>query len=167
MSELPPATTAPRGLDAQSGDVRIISVFGVIFGTLGLSCLPFNFGAWITYGWPIEGSKASPVEMWVFASTFVGLGLSALLLLSSLASMRFLWWGRDGLILWACASLLYGIAGIYFWGRFFLPWLNYQYVAMRGPDEVAGLLAWMIGSIFAIFVLWYLTRPSVKAAFVH
>jgi hypothetical protein len=165
MSELPPATHEPRGVDRWSADARIISVFGVILGTLGISCLPFNLGVWVVHGWPIEPAKGTEGQTWVLLSTLLGLGFSTLLLISSLAAYRLLWWGRDGLLLWAVLSLIYGVVGIFFWGRFFLPQLENQLVRMRGPDELAGILAWMIGSIFAILTFWHLTRPSVRAAF--
>ena len=165
MSSLPHPSLEPRGIDPQSSEVRIIAVMGVIFGTLGLSCLPFNFGEWITAGWPIQGSKTTIMDLWCFASTFIGLGLSAILLLSSLAAYRFAWWGRGGLLVWAWGSLVYGAVGLYFWVRFFLPSLRNHYTEMHGPDEVAGPIAWIIGTSFAAIALWYLTRPSVRAVF--
>jgi hypothetical protein len=165
MSQLPPPTHEPRGIDRWSYDARIISVFGVILGTLGISCLPFNLGVWVVHGWPIEPAKGSEGQTWVLLSTLLGLGLSTLLLISSLAACRFLRWGRDGLLLWAVLSLIYGVVGIFFWGRFLFPRFENQFIPMRGPDEVAGILAWMIGSIFAILTFWHLTRPSVRAAF--
>src|SRR5579864_8064607 len=114
MPSYPPPSVEPRGLDPQSSAVRTIAVVGVIFGTLGLSCLPFNFGAWITYGWPIEGSKTTAMDMWAFASTFIELGLATMLLLCSFATYHFNWWGRDGLLLWAVITLAYGLCGIFF-----------------------------------------------------
>jgi magnesium-transporting ATPase (P-type) len=167
MSHLPPATHEPRGRDPWSVDARIISVFGVILGTLGLSCLPFNFGFWVVHAWPVEpGRVAGSGQTWVLLSTLIGLGLATLLLISSLAAYRFLWWGRDGLILWAILSLIYCVVGIFFWGKFLFPQFAHQFVLMRGPDELGGLLAWLIGSIFAILTLWHLTRPAVREAFI-
>jgi len=173
MSSLPsePAHLArpsngPQGIDPPSSDVPIIAVMGVVFAMLGLSCLPFNLGAWVDYGWPLEAGGPGVIDKWCLVSTFIGLGLSALLLLSSLGCYRLATWGRDGMLLWAVLSLIYGVTGIFFWGRFFLPRLLNQYVEMRGPDEIAGLIAWIIGVGYAVIVLWYLTRPSVRMVFV-
>jgi len=163
MSTLPDRSHEPRGIDPQSATVRALAVVGTIFAVLGLSCLPFKFGAWITYGWPIEGPKSNPMETWCLASTFAGLGLSTLLLLSSLGAYHFRWWARDALLLWAWLSLAYGVCGIFFWGRFLLPRLRPQYAAMRGPDEISGLIAWIIGTGLAVFVLRFMTRPSIRA----
>lgn len=165
MNQVPPPSVESRGIDPNSSDVRIIAVLGVIFGTLGLSCLPFNLGGWVTYGFPAQTAKDSPLDLWALLSTFIGLGLAALLLLSSMAAYKFNWWGRDGMLLWAFLSLLYGIVGIPFWGRFLIPSAASQYASLRGPDELAGLLGWLIGTFFSIFVLWYLTRPAVRAVF--
>lgn len=165
MSEAGSQDYEPRGIDPISSRVRAVAVVGTIFAVLGLSCLPFNLGAWITYGWPIQGSKSTPIDMWCFASTFIGLGLAAMLLWGSLAAYHFRWWARDLLLLWAILSLAYGILGIYFWGRFLLPALREQYAEMRGPDEVSGLIAWIIGTGLSIFVLRTMMRPSTRALF--
>lgn len=165
MATLPPSSTDYRGIDDQSSMVRVISVAGVIFAVLGMSCLPFNFGSFITFGWPVEGSKDTALDWWCFASTFAGLGLSTILLFSSLGCYHFKRWGLYGMLFWAFCSLAYGILGIYFWGRFLLPWLRTEYVSMRGPDEVSGLIAWMIGTGLAIIVLRQMTKPSIRGVF--
>jgi hypothetical protein len=165
MSTLPASSLDPRGIDPQSSLVRALAVAGVIFGCLGMSCLPFNFGAFVTYGWPVQGQQGA-LDWWVFVSTFAGLGLSAMLLFSSLGAYHFKRWGLYGLFFWAVCSLGYGVLGIYFWGRFLLPWFRGEYVRMRGPDEVSGLIAWMIGTGLAIIVLRCLMRPDVRGVFV-
>lgn len=166
MTTLPPSSIDPRGIDDQSSIVRAISVAGVIFGTLGMSCLPFNLGSFITFGWPaVEGSRDSVIEWWCLASTFAGLGLSTILLFSSLGCYHFKRWGLYGILFWATMSLAYGILGIYFWGRFLLPWLRPEYVSMRGPDEISGLIAWLIGTGLSVIVLYQMTRPAIRAVF--
>lgn len=165
MTSLPSSSTDPRGIDDQSSMVRVISVAGVVFGTLGMSCLPFNFGSFITFGWPVQGSRDTVIDAWCLASTFAGLGLSTILLFSSLGCYHFKKWGLYGILFWASSSLAYGILGIYFWGRFLLPWLRSEYAGMRGPDEISGLIAWMIGTGLSIIVLRQMTRPSIRAVF--
>jgi hypothetical protein len=86
-------------------------------------------------------------------------------LFSSLGCYHFKRWGLYGILFWAVSSLAYGILGIYFWGRFLLPWLRSEYVSMRGPDEVGGLIAWMIGTGLSIIVLRLMTRPSIRGVF--
>ena len=165
MSIYPPPSDDPRGIDPASSTVRTLAVVGVIFGTLGMSCMPFNLGEWITFGWPIEGSKTTVMDMWCFFSTLAGLGLSSVLLLSSFGCYHFKWWARGAILAWAYVSLAYGVLGIYFWGRFFLPWLRSEYAAMRGPDEVSGPIAWIIGTTLSVFVIVLMTRPAIRGVF--
>lgn len=165
MATLPPSSIDSRGIDDQSSIVRTIAVAGVIFGTLGMSCLPFNFGSFITFGWPVEGSKDTALDWWCFGSTFAGLGLSTILLFSSLGCYHFKRWGLYGILFWACSSLAYGILGIFFWGRFLLPWMRSQYVDMRGPDEISGLIAWIIGTGLSFIVLYQMRRPAIRGVF--
>jgi hypothetical protein len=164
MSTLPPSSTDYRGIDDQSSIIRAISVAGVIFGTLGMSCLPFNFGSFITFGWPVEATKQA-LDWWCFVSTFAGLGLATILLFSSLGCYHFKRWGLYGIQFWAVSSLAYGIVGIFFWGRFLLPGLRSEYVRMRAPDEVSGLIAWIIGTGLSGVVLWFMTRPAIRGVF--
>lgn len=132
---------------------------------MGLMCLPFSFGSWAAFGWPVRHTRTGAIGVWVIASTFVGLGLSLLLLLSSFGAYRLRRWGRDGMLAWAIVSLVYGLAGVYFWGRFLVPSMRSQYPAFRGPDMVSGLIAWAVGTIYAALALFYLTRPRIKAVF--
>jgi hypothetical protein len=164
MSTLPPSSTDYRGIDDQSSIVRVISVAGVIFGTLGMSCLPFNLGVFITSGWPVEGNDRF-LDGWCLASTFIGLGLATILLFSSLGCYHFKRWGLYGILFWAASSLGYGLVGVFFWGRFLLPGLRSEYVRMRGQDEISGLLAWMIGTALSVLVLWFMTRPAIRGVF--
>lgn len=165
MARFPTASLDPRGTDPESSIVRAIAVVGVIFGTLGMSCLPFNLGEFVSFGWPVEGARADWLDLWCLFATFIELGLSTLLLFCSLGAYHFKWWARYGLLLWATCSLGYGVVGIYFWGRFLLPPLRSEYAAMRGPDEFAGLLAWLVGTGLSIFVLRFLTRPAIRMVF--
>ncbi|HEY2588091.1 MAG TPA: hypothetical protein VGI81_20275 [Tepidisphaeraceae bacterium] len=161
---LPASSLDPRGIDPQSSLVRVLAVAGVIFGCLGMSCLPFNFGEFITYGWPVQARQA-PLDWWVLAWTFVGLGLSTILLFSSLGAYHFKLWGFYGMFLWAVGSIGYGVLGIFFWVRWLLPWQRGEYVRMRGPDEVSGLIAWMVGTGLAVIVLRCLIRRDVRGVF--
>jgi hypothetical protein len=101
----------------------------------------------------------------VLVSTLIGLGLAALLLLSSLGAYHFTRWGRDGMLIWAGASLAYGVFGVAYWGQFFFYRRYAQYANLVGPDQAAGLLAWGVGTVFAALTLWCLTRPRVRDAF--
>lgn len=165
MTTLPPVSGEPRGDDAASSTVRTIAIMGILFGLLGLICLPLNFGMWAAFGWPIRATHVGALGVWVWASTFAGLALSALLTFSSFGCFRFQRWGCGGLLLWSVLSLVYGAAGIYFWGRFLVPSIRHQYSTFRGPDMVSGLIAWGVGTIYAAFVLYYLTRPRIRAVF--
>ena len=165
MATLPPSSIDYRGIDDESSIVRTIAVAGVIFGALGMSCLPFNLGSFITVGWPIDDSRNTTLDWWCFVSTFAGLGLSTILLFSSLGCYHFKRWGLYGILVWACCSLGYGVVGIYFWGKFLLPWTRSEYVAMRGQDEIGGLIAWFIGTGLSVIVLHQMRRPAIRGVF--
>ena len=161
----PPVTYAPEGIDRESSGVRAIGVMGVIFSVIALCMLPFTIGQFTTYGWPIEGAKTAPIELWLLFSTIFGLGLAALLLVSSLGCYRFQSWGRGGMILWSIASLLYGAAGVYFFGRWLVPAWRGEFARSPAVSPFAPLCCWAVGTLFAMFVLWYLLKPTVRNVF--
>ena len=166
IPRLPAPSTEYRGIGPESSIVRVIAVAGVIFGTLGMACMPFSFGAFETQGWPLAGMQHTTHDGWFLASIFIELGLSPLLLFSSLGCYHFKWWGRYGLLFWAFCTAVYGAAGLYFWVYFLIPTHHLDAPAMRGVDEVAPLLGWIVGSGLSIFVLIFLPRPSIRAVFV-
>ena len=144
--------------------VQAIGVMGVIFAFLALVALPFTIAEYTSYGWPISGGKTAPIELWILFSTIVGFSLAAVLLMGSLGCYRLQAWGRSLLLGWSVASLIYGAAGVYFFGRWLVPSFRGEF-ARPAVSPLAPMCCWIVGTIFAACVMWYLTRPAAKAAF--
>jgi len=167
MNEFPPPPAKSLAVDPKYSEVRVIPVFGVVLGTLGLAALPIDLGQFLTEGWPVSPGRSHGMNLWALFSTLTGLGLATLLLLSSLGAYHFTRWGRDGMLIWAGASLAYGVFGVAYWGRFLFYSRYPEYANLVGPDQATGLLAWGVGTGFAALTLWHLTRPHVREAFVR
>ena len=161
----PPVSYAPLGIDRNSSGVRALGVIGVVFAVTAIVMLPFTLGDYIDYGWPISGGKTAPIEMWNLFSTFVGLGLAILMLLASFGCYRFEEWGRRGMILWSVLSLIYGVAGVYFYGRWLVPWFRGEYARNPAASPFAPLVCWIVGTIMAACTLPYLRRTAIRAVF--
>lgn len=165
MSEFPPPPTRRIAVDPAYAEFRVVPVFGVVLGTLGLAALPIDLGQFLTEGWAYSPSGHAGLSGWALISTLIMLGLAGLLLLSSLGAYHFTRRGRDGMVIWAGSTLAYGVFGVAFWGRFLFYSRYPQYANLVGPDQATGLLAWGIGSLFAAVTLWHFARPGVRDAF--
>jgi hypothetical protein len=165
MAVLPPSDVDYRGIEPEASLVRVIAVAGVIFGTTGMACMPFTWPEPLAAGWPVEQHKMTVLDLWCHASVFIGLGLSTILMFSSLGAYHFRWWAWYGLLFWAACSFAYGLVGTLFWGQFLLPWRRSDYVVFRSPDTIAPLIAWIIGTGLSVFVLLFLPRRAIRGVF--
>ena len=154
-----------RGIGPDDSIVRVIAVAGVIFGVIGMSCLPFSWCEPFGASWPLEPHGMPNPVFWQLWSSVVGLGLAALLTLSSLGAYHFKWWGWYGMMFWAAASLAWSLGGAIFWFQYFLPWRRENYVMTRGPDELAPLIGTIIAIGLSIFVLRFFPRRPIRALF--
>lgn len=155
----------PIEVDSQPLPVRVVATIGLMFGLAAVSCLPYSLVPFVDGQWVISPQKTSWMDLWVLVSTIVGLGLGSLLLLSSIGCFSLVWWARPGMLLWAGSSALWGIVAAFFYLHWFLPSFRANIGDVRAEGPWGGLVFWAIGWIFSVFVLFFMTRPRVKAEF--
>lgn len=161
--------------DAQVRMMRSLAAVGAIFGTAAAVLLPFGLIALhqgnifgdarvALLDAPIRGTSLQ--ALWMVFSSLTGAALAAILLAGSIAALSLRWWARPLLIAWALASLLFGAAGIYFFGQWLLPPWRSHLAEVRGVvDSMVTFAGWGVGSALAIAMLCLLTRPRVRIAF--
>jgi hypothetical protein len=148
-------------------NVVAIASAGVVIGALGLATLPFGLFEFI--GAPtfppffVEGNPL--FSWWCIGASIAGIGLSGLLLAASVGCLALRPWARLGMLMWAGVSLLLGLASSWVYARWFLRASRGELVGVTGVGQVADFFAWVVGSVFAIVVLFYMSRPHVGRAF--
>ncbi len=161
--------------DARPRVMRSLAAVGIVFGIAAAVLLPFGiirlhqgniFGdARVPiFDAPIRGTSLA--ALWMVLSSLTGAALGAVLLAGSIGAMSFRRWARPVLIAWALLSVVFGAAGIFFFGAWLLPPWRSHLAQVRGVvDSLATLGGWAVGSALAIAMLCLLTRPRVRAAF--
>lgn len=158
--------------------VLVLAIFGIIVGGLGLLCTPFAPLAYsIQIGPPnpvIQMTRNDPVLWnWTLAACVVGTLLAVLLLAGSVGILGLRRWARSTLLLWAVLAALMGVASAVVEFGFKIPKLmalqngsNDPALRSAVPSGIAAaVVAVPIAFALPVCVLYFLTRPKVKAAF--
>lgn len=156
--------------NAPVGAQRVIAIGGlaIALGIAGLCTLPFPLIA--TYfdyiGEANAATDRGPINTWGLISTGAGCGLSSLAILGGLGCVRVRGWGRFLMLIYAAVSILLGVAGIYF-HLLIIQTANGPGGVPQFATRVSALaewVAWVVGTVFALRVLWVMSRRDVRAA---
>jgi hypothetical protein len=157
--------------------VTVLAILGIIFGGFGTLCSP---AALIPFFLDMPGPKNPVMEAmksdgtlmaWTLGSTLVGWIMAIVLLSASIAALKLKEWARKTLAIYAVAAFVTGAINLVFT----LTVMNPKMAEIIGNDPAAKsamamqtvftLIGFAIGMIFPAFLLFYMTRPHVKAAF--
>ncbi len=157
--------------------VTVLAILGIIFGGFGTLCSPF---ALIPFFMEMPGPKNPVMEAmkddgtlmgWTIGSTLLGWVMAIVLLSASIAALKLKEWARKTLAIYAVAAFVTGAISLVFT----LAVMNPKMAEIIGNDPAAksamamqtvfSLIGFAVGLIFPAFLLFYMTRPHVKAAF--
>jgi hypothetical protein len=157
--------------------VTVLAIIGIILGGIGTLCTPF---ALIPLVMDMPGPKNPVIQAmkddgtlmaWTLGSSLLGWVMAIVLLSASIAALKLKEWARKALVFYAAAAFVINTISLVFT----LAVLNPKMAALIGNDpatksamamqSVFTLIGFVIGLIFPAFVLLYMTRPHVKAAF--
>ncbi len=171
VPDLPnPADVFDKNPDTPQGRpkaVMAIASLGVIFGAMGVVCLPWGLMPYVySATWPPVFIEGNPMlSWWVIGASLLGTALSILLLVGSVGSFSLQRWARPVMLLYGAISVLFGLVGIFFYFRWFAPAFRQEMTGARDVGPLGGLLSWIIATVFAVAVLYVMTRPHVRAVF--
>ena len=149
--------------------VMAVGTVGMFLGVLGLCTLPLVAEP-VTSDYLGRGGTIADrglINTWGMISTNAGCALAAAVFIGAIGALRIRSWARPILLLYGIASVLLGLAGIYFHAL-----IIQTAQSGEGTPEfatrvsaLAEWLAWAIGMLFGAWTLWVMTRPGVKGAF--
>ena len=160
--------TAPR----RPTSVTVLAIIGIILGGLGALCSPFGLIFYFVQVGPpnpvIEATRADPAWFgYTIGSTALGWVISVILLAGSIGSLMLKEWARKAMLAYAWVAIV--MTPISFLVNLF--WLGPKMKAamVNQPGaalgQAIGMFAPFIALILPICILYFLTRPHVKAAF--
>lgn len=149
----PPPSSRPTS-------VTVLAIIGIVLASLGLLSAICGSAVFLFMNVPeLQASIAHLPKAWLVISMAINLGLSILLLSSSIASLQLSTWARKAMLAYAIAGVIMSFVSVA--------------VALMFPDpRQAPALAtgiavgtFVLGLIYPAFILLFFTRPHVVAAF--
>ena len=170
-----PAATGPRPTP-----VTVLAGIGIVLGSLGMLCKPagalVNLMVKMPQPNPVMDLFRNDPTLRAFAlfSGLTGTLISVLLLISSLGSLALKQWGRTGMLGYAALAILMTAVEQTVGAVLVAPEVE-RAMRQSGMPQPPGM-AWMSGWFgmvlvlifklwFPLLILYYYTRPHVKAAF--
>jgi hypothetical protein len=176
-----------RSAPVRPTSVTVLAIIGIIFGGLGVLCKPLGVVALF-----IPQPGPNPVldmqrsmMVWNVANAMVGTLVSVLLLASAIGSLSLKPWARKGMLAYAGLALVLTVVG----GVVTMVWImpkmqeaQRQMLAqqsargapapppgmmnvMQTAGNAFGVIAIVLALIFPLVLMYFYTRPEVKAAF--
>lgn len=155
--------------------VTVLAILGIIFGAINVLCTPFGLLPFLVdTGQPnpmIDVFWGSPFFFgWMIFSVAASFILGVVLLLGSIGSLQLRPVARKLMLIYAVAALVMAVAGFAINVVIMLPLL--EQIDGGGPmmagvlgGLVGGVVGLLFGSAFPVAILYFYTRPNVKAAF--
>ena len=170
----PASSFAPRPTS-----VTVVSVMGIVMGTLGLLCKPLSlviFVVQMPVSDPVVDAMRADsfVRGWMLASVATGWVISLLLVLSAVGSLRLRDWGRTGMLAYAGLGLLMTIVsqivGLLAVGPALEPAVRQATAGKPMPWWHVGpvpsaIMMTILGVWFPLLILYYFNRRPVREAF--
>lgn len=160
--------------------VTVLAIIGIVLAVLGLlggvcGTLPLfrEPGPGATRNPVIEAMRANPTYMkFAIVSTVLGVLLTIYLLVACISALNLKRWARKGMILYAWLAILNAVVGLIVNAVLLLPILA-PMLESTNPAERGGayggigggLCAGLVGVVYPIFVIAFMNKPRVVAAF--
>ncbi len=163
-------TPGHRAPSQRPTSVTVIAVLAIIFGGLGLVCSPVSavpYFADVPALRPvIEVVKERPLLLaWTMLGSCLGLLFALALVIAGIGALMLKPWARLLLIVQAAVSIFFGVINTAVMLITFGPLLR----EVEGPAVAIVLSSdacgFFLGLVLNVLVLFFMTRPNVKAAF--
>jgi hypothetical protein len=160
-----PATppVAPRSLAPQRpAAVTVFGVLNIVFGSLGLICMPF--GLFAAFGMSQIWDPSGIAVAWVILTHTIGFICTILLLTLGIELLRLKAWARRWTLGYGWFSVVWGILGSVV-NLLLITSGEFGYAEEAIPGALGGTCGGLIGGlIYPILLIIFMQRPGVKDA---
>ena len=165
---------------ARPTPVTVFGILNIIFGALGLLCMPFSMLALFM---PPNPSFPNPAldlmrsneayRLWMMVSTVLGMIVSGVLLAAGIGLLMLKSWGHKASIGYSIYAIVMGLISIPLSYFLIVAPLMAQASQTQNPQQqgaafggaVGGLFGGCLGLIYPILLLIFMKQPNVVAVF--
>jgi hypothetical protein len=156
--------------------VTVLAIVGMVWGALVLLCNMVSLIPLLVQVGPpnpmIQEMRADPaLHNWNIIATVARLVLGVLLLVGSGVALMLKGWGRVLMLVYAVLAIALSLVDTYMTVTHVLPILRRlaasdpNVAQIMGMQRIGMVLGIVIGMLLPLLILFFMTRPNVKAAF--
>jgi hypothetical protein len=142
--------------------VTVFGILNIIFGSLGLICLPFSL--LITFGVPQMWDPSDIAVIWIIVIHAVGLITTIFLLTLGIELLRLRAWARKWTLVYGWFSIVWAVIGTIV-NLLLITSGEFGYAEEILPGAIGSTCGGLIGGlIYPVLLIIFMQRPSVKDA---
>lgn len=152
---------APHIEKQRPTSVTVFGILNIVFGGLGLLCMPFTLIA--SFVFPDVLHPSAGFKMWIIFTSVVSLGCSIWLLVLGIGLLNLKRWSRTGSIAYGWFQIVFGIIGLIVnFGAVLTGGLTLSAEAI--PGFIGGIFGGLIALAYPVLLLVFMNRPTAVAA---
>jgi len=146
---------------ARPNSVTVFGILNIVFGTLGLMCMPVGLIAILAV--PNAMNTAATVKAWLLVSGVVGLACTIFLIVVGIGLLYLKAWARTGSLVYGWFAIIWGIIGtVVNFGL--IPSGGYGISRDALTGTIHGIIGGLIGLIYPVLLVIFMQRPNVRQA---
>ncbi len=159
FSQLP---AAPSVAAKRPSAVTVFGILNIIFGSLGLICLPFSL--LVTFGMPQMWEPSDIAIIWIIITHIVGLITAIFLLTLGIELLRLRAWARKWSLVYGWFAIVWAVIGSIV-NLLLITSGEFGYSEEVLPGALGGTCGGLIGGlIYPVLLIIFMQRPGAKDA---
>jgi hypothetical protein len=159
FSQLPAASSVAPG---RPTSVTVFGILNIVFGSLGLVCLPFSL--FITFGMPQMWNPSDIVIIWLIITHIVSLICTIFLLTLGIGLLRLRAWARKWTLVYGWFTVAWAVIGSVV-NLLLITSGEFGYAEETLPSALGGTCGGLIGGlIYPVLLIIFMQKSNVKDA---
>ncbi len=155
-------TAVPSAAPRRPAAVTVFGVLNIVFGSLGLACMPFSL--LVSFAMPQMWDPSGVAIIWIITTHAIGFILTILLLTLGIELLRLKAWARKWTLAYGWFSVAWSVIGSIV-NLLLISSGEFGYAEEALPSALGGTCGGLIGGlIYPVLLIIFMQRPGVRDA---